>query len=59
VLKGKHTQYPEVTMFKAQEIEISSNSNLTMHADGEIIGTSLRWIKISIIPSAVDVISNI
>jgi len=59
VLKGKHIQYPEVTMFKAKEIEISSNSNLTMHADGEIIGTSLRWIKISIIPSAVEVISNI
>ncbi len=59
VLQGKHTQYPEVTMFKAKEIEISSNSNLTMHADGEIIGTSLRWIKISIIPSAVEVISNI
>ena len=59
VLKGKQIQYPEVTMFKAKEIEISSNSNLTMHADGEIIGTSLRWIKISIIPSAVEVISNI
>jgi YegS/Rv2252/BmrU family lipid kinase len=58
VLKGKHIDYPEVRMFKAKEIEIRSNSNLTMHADGEIIGTSLRWIKISIIPSAVEVISN-
>ncbi len=58
VLKGKHIHYPEVRMFKAREIEIRSNSNLTMHADGEILGTSLRWIKISIIPSAVEVISN-
>lgn len=59
VLKGKHTHYPEVSMFKAMEIEIRSNSNLTMHADGEIIGTTLRWIKISVIQSAVEVISNI
>ncbi len=58
VLKGKHINYPEVRMFKAKEIEIRSNSNLTMHADGEILGTELRWIKITIIPSAVEVISN-
>lgn len=59
VLKGNHIHYPEVRMFKAKEIEIRSNSNLTMHADGEILGTSLRWIKISVVPSAVEVISNI
>ncbi|MEN3037722.1 MAG: diacylglycerol kinase family protein [Candidatus Kryptonium sp.] len=59
VLKGKHIYYPEVSMFKAEEIEIKSDSNLTMHADGEIIGTSLRWIKISVVPSAIEVISNI
>ncbi len=58
VLKGKHTHYPEVRMFKAKEIEIRSNSNLTMHADGEILGTMLRWIKISILPSAIEIISN-
>jgi diacylglycerol kinase (ATP) len=58
VLKGKHTKYPEVTMMKAREIEIKSDSDLVLHADGEIIGTNLRWIKISIIPKAVEVISN-
>ena len=59
VLKGKHTKYPEVTMMKAREIEIRSDSDLVLHADGEIIGTNLRWIKISIIPKAVEVISNL
>jgi diacylglycerol kinase (ATP) len=58
VLKGKHTKYPEATMMKAREIEIKSDSDLVLHADGEIIGTNLRWIKISIIPKAVEVISN-
>jgi len=59
VLKGKHTKYPEVTMMKAKEIEINSNSDLVLHADGEILGTDLRWIKVSIVPSAVEVISNL
>jgi YegS/Rv2252/BmrU family lipid kinase len=38
VFKGKHVEQPEVSVFRAREIEISSNRPFTMYADGDPIG---------------------
>lgn len=59
VLKGRHLRYPEVSMFKAEEISVSSEDELTVHADGEILGRKIKNLKVSVLPSSVKVISNI
>lgn len=47
VFKGKHINHPSITMLKAKELEVFSNTPLMAHGDGEIIGKTPFKIMIS------------
>jgi YegS/Rv2252/BmrU family lipid kinase len=46
VIKGQHIYQPYVKMYKAKELEVSSNDILTAHIDGEIAKNNKFQIKI-------------
>ncbi|MDQ0217850.1 diacylglycerol kinase family lipid kinase [Peribacillus cavernae] len=54
VFKGKHTSHPSVTILKAREVEILSDSPMIAHGDGEIIGQTP--VKISVKPRSLYVL---
>ncbi|WP_309245501.1 diacylglycerol/lipid kinase family protein [Virgibacillus proomii] len=47
VFKGKHVTHPSVTILKAKQLKIMSNTPMTAHGDGEIIGETPFKIMIS------------
>ncbi len=55
-IKGTHKRYREVHFSKAENIQIFSNNNFVVHADGEIIGKKVNSVEIEIIPSNLKVI---
>ncbi len=46
VFLGLHTKLKEVTLLVGKEIEVDTNKPVTMHADGELIGSTPVNIKI-------------
>ncbi len=46
VFLGLHTRLKEVTMLRGSEIQVESDRSVTMHADGEVIGSSPATIKV-------------
>ncbi|MDI6804437.1 MAG: diacylglycerol kinase family lipid kinase [Bacteroidota bacterium] len=58
VLKGLHGKYKEVQFSHAQNIEVKSDENFFVHADGEIVGNNVNTVKISLIPAAIHVITG-
>ncbi|WP_331279650.1 diacylglycerol/lipid kinase family protein [Oceanobacillus salinisoli] len=54
VFKGKHVNHPAVTILRAKEVEIVSNSPMIAHGDGEMIGETP--LKIIISPSTLCVL---
>lgn len=40
VFNGTHIRFPEVTLLEGSKIEVSSSRPMTVHADGEIIGST-------------------
>lgn len=52
---GGHTTCPEVTMSREHELHITSESGLSIHADGEILSMNARDIQIQIDPGALEV----
>ncbi len=55
-IKGTHKRYREVHFSKAENIQIFSNNNFVVHADGEIIGKKVNSVEIEIISSNLKVI---
>ncbi|MCF6138330.1 diacylglycerol/lipid kinase family protein [Pseudalkalibacillus berkeleyi] len=54
VFLGLHTKMKEVTLLKGRDIEVIPDKPVTMHADGEVIGTSP--ISIKVLPKQIKVI---
>jgi YegS/Rv2252/BmrU family lipid kinase len=57
VLKGTHTDLPQVTMCRTERIVIASAEPLLVSCDGEIATTSTRQLEIEIVPRALEVIA--
>lgn len=57
-LKGTHRKFKEVHYQKAEYLNISSNNNFNVHADGEIVGYNVNNVEINIIPKQIQVIYN-
>ncbi|RCK77284.1 MAG: Transcription regulator [contains diacylglycerol kinase catalytic domain] [Ignavibacteriae bacterium] len=55
-IKGTHKRFKEVHYTKAENIEVTSQNNFVVHVDGEIIGTQVNSIEISLIPKKLKVI---
>lgn len=58
VIKGKHTDEPEVQIFTSDRAEIHSVSGLCIHTDGEIIDTNARHINIELLPKRLMVLRD-
>ena len=54
IYKGTHLTHPKVTMKRAREIEIFSTQQMTLQADGELLGeTPARFY---VMPAALNVL---
>ncbi len=56
VLKGLHDRYAEVHFTNTKNIEVESEENFYVHADGEIVGNNVNNAEINLIPAAINVI---
>ncbi len=54
VFKGKHLSHPSITLLKASEVEILSDSPMIAHGDGEIVAETP--IKIMVQPKTLYVL---
>ncbi len=58
-IPGKHLHLPQVQTFRARDLHIESEQGFPAHADGELLGTDLHQLDISIVPGALTVIHNL
>jgi diacylglycerol kinase (ATP) len=58
VITGKHLTLPQVQSVRSSKIDIFSENGIALHADGELLGLNLKEIKISILPKALEVITD-
>jgi diacylglycerol kinase (ATP) len=59
VMNGTHGRFPQVRLGKFQELKISSDRPLVIHADGEIFagfGTDVRELSVKVMPAALEVL---
>lgn len=56
VYRGTHTQLPQVTTNKIEQMVIESEEGFAMHVDGELISTDEKSLEVSIVPKAIEVI---
>ena len=56
LMKGKHTTHPKIIMDRAKEIKLESDFPLPCQADGETIGENIHLIKVTTIPSRLEVV---
>lgn len=57
-LRGKHTKYPEVRMFKTDRFEVVSQDKLIVHADGEILSQDAERVEIKLMHKALAVMGR-
>lgn len=57
VLKGTHSKHPEVSMFTAHHLKISSDDPLAIHRDGEIVPNRIQELTVDIHPHSLNVIA--
>lgn len=57
VLNGTHARHPEVSMFSARHIRISSESPVAVHRDGEISPDRIKEFTIDIYPGRLNIIA--
>ncbi|MFH0952141.1 MAG: diacylglycerol kinase family protein [Patescibacteria group bacterium] len=57
LIKGKHGQLPEVTMFTSKKISLESDQGLPLALDGEIIEPQKK-LTVNIIPKAIKIITK-
>jgi len=54
-MRGKHGPAKEVNFFRAKEINISCKTPFYVHADGEIVGRSVKHVQLGILPRSLTV----
>lgn len=52
VMRGSHLDQPGITSLRSRCLQIRSDDNLVVHADGEILGDALHDIDIRLLPGA-------
>lgn len=57
-INGKHIYIEQVEMARTTQLQITCEDGIAAHADGELLGLSLKKLDISIMPSALEVIYN-
>jgi diacylglycerol kinase family enzyme len=55
VLKGTHTRFSEVKLYRTKKISISSETPLPLLGDGEILGETP--VSLEVIPQALNIIA--
>jgi diacylglycerol kinase (ATP) len=58
VMRGEHKNIEGVMLQQAKSICIESSRPVAVHADGEILGTAVRKLEISVEPAGVNVIGR-
>jgi len=56
VMKGKHKTLSSVRFERGRKITIAANGPISVHSDGEILGTDITGLEISVVPKALSVI---
>jgi diacylglycerol kinase (ATP) len=56
VMKGKHRSNPSVRFERGSEFKIAASRPISVHSDGEIIGTDITAVEIRVVPRALQVI---
>jgi YegS/Rv2252/BmrU family lipid kinase len=54
-MSGTHLDHPAVCLTHARLLEITSREGFPFHADGEVIDTNCRELRVAIVPSALRV----
>jgi YegS/Rv2252/BmrU family lipid kinase len=57
-IHGKHTELEQVEMLRADKVVIQSEEGIAVHVDGELLGMELKNLDISVLPAALEVITN-
>ncbi|NJM06963.1 diacylglycerol kinase family lipid kinase [Candidatus Gracilibacteria bacterium] len=55
--RGEHTALPQVTMARADRVEVSSAWPFPVATDGEVVTTSARRVIVTVEPGAIDLVS--
>ena len=56
LLNGSHVGIPQVRMARVQDLVIESDAPVPAHVDGELLGTDLTRIEVTILPGAMRLI---
>jgi diacylglycerol kinase (ATP) len=57
VMRGTHVRLPEVTIRRAKHVRVSSPDPLPMHADGEVLGDTVREVEMEVLPGRLTVLA--
>jgi diacylglycerol kinase (ATP) len=57
LIKGTHIHHPEVTTGKSPWLRAESEPGTPIHADGEVLGTSVREVVYEILPGKITLLS--
>jgi diacylglycerol kinase (ATP) len=57
VLSGKHKKHKEVHFYKSEELVVTSQQPIMVHADGEVLATQAREIHMSVQPSVLKILA--
>jgi len=58
-MSGKHGQAEEVKFFRTKSLHLHSSTPFYVHADGEVVGRSVRSVAVSIEPKALRVLAPV
>lgn len=56
LMEGSHTSLREVTMGRGAAIEIRCQAPMPVQADGEVLATDAREVRVAVLPGALDVV---
>jgi diacylglycerol kinase (ATP) len=59
LMEGSHMALRQVTMGRAQQIEVVSNAPMPVATDGEVVATDARRVLIEVLPAAVELVGSI
>jgi diacylglycerol kinase family enzyme len=58
VVRGDHASVSGVHFLKGKEISVSSDTGFSVHADGEVLGRSIRTVRVDVVERKLNIISG-
>jgi len=58
-MSGKHGEANEVKFYRTRTLHLQSATEFFVHADGEVVGRSVRSVEVSVLPSALRVVAPV